>query len=281
MLLITLRRASSGSAIRRPDELGKPYADGGVGEWMRACPTTPMLELSDEEALWGWRSRLGRPGLHTPTHRANILPSGLACGACLDVAGVRYGTCARQLFLKRHHGIARLLQDLARASGATTAREQALACHVRPTHSADLSIVDHSGRQIWVDVRCFTCPADEILQAALKRHELAKRREYGLSAEFVAMAHWEGVHPFAVEANGRMGPCAISLVQHLTTLAAQRRTQQLQQTWQHALISVKDTFHGPLSAFLLRMSHQALWHVLADPPAPCHLKLCLCFLCLS
>ena len=120
------------------DQLSKPYADGSMGEWMRACPTTPMLELSDEEVLWGWRSRFGRPGLHTPTHCAKILPSGLACCACLDVAGVRYGTCARQLFLKRHHGIARLLQDLARASGATTAREHCMPCaphpHSRPQH---------------------------------------------------------------------------------------------------------------------------------------------------
>ena len=88
-------------------------------------------------------------------------------------------------------------------------------------YTADLCIMDSAGRFIYVDVR--SKPVEGDMQSHLLMHERNKRTEHGASRHFFSSAVFDGIRPCVIDSWDRLGPAAISLLDHLYCLAMDDR----------------------------------------------------------
>ena len=256
------------------DSLESKLDQRGMGGWLQSLPTSTFLELTDDQWLWAMQSRLGLQVAGTSGRCSRLLPNGRPCGAALDTCGIHPCSCLRSLAVKRHNLIRDLIAQLAKVANCTVQVEQriltGLETRPRCIHTADLCLIDSTGRFIYVDVRTTAKPLDKDMRGHLLQHERDKRAEYGATRDFCASSVFDGIRPCVFDAWGRAGPAAISLLEHLYCLAMDEHEKRFLCSRSVAYHRMVVPFTQRLSCALVRMRHKmavSCSHVL--PMTPC------------
>ena len=125
-----------------------------------------------------------------------------------------------------------------------------------PVHTADVHILTRAGRDLYGDVRVFSLCPGQRLDAQVKTHEQAKRKEYGLDPPIVSLPT-DGLRPLVTEIGGGLGPCFYSFAMLIIRQWASKMQMQMgllpNVAWQRAALG----FWQPIACILACTRWQA------------------------
>ena len=216
------------------------------------------------------KTRLGVPQAPPTATCQRWLPAeGRRCESPLDAAGHHTYTCSKHIMRARHDGIRDHIAKSAMLAGWYAATEQRTAADIRldenvttssgwnrPVRTADVHILTRAGQDLYGDVRIFSLCPGQRLEAQLKTHENAKRKEYGLDLAVVGLPT-DGLRPLVAELGGGIGPCFYSFAlliikQWVSKLQVQMGVLPAV-AWQRAALG----FWQPIACILARTRWQA------------------------
>ena len=186
------RRAELGDILRHQwirnllgDAPARPESYHGHGEWIHCLPGKWETTLLDPVFRLGLNQRLGFPAPRAGQQCGRTPPGGKRCQHILDPYGRHAACCTKGLHTRRHDRIRDLIAKLARQAGLTATTEQAMLIpdqiqedgqpapgSVRPTHRADVHIIEPQGSELWLDVKIHTVNIDLDVSKELLREDV-------------------------------------------------------------------------------------------------------------
>ena len=118
------------------------------------------------------------------------------CGALMDGLGLHAARRARHTGQRRHNDVRDRVAQCARGVGVTATVEQNWSLEdagARPTHIADIHLIDQQASEMWLDVRISAAALDAPIKKALGEAE-AKKRQYRQPRAHPSLLH-HGVIP--------------------------------------------------------------------------------------
>ena len=196
-----------------------------------------------------------------------LLGEGRRCESPLDSAGHHAYTCTKHIMQARHDGIRDHIAKSAMLAGWYAATEQRTAADIRideniavpanwsrPVRTAYVHILTRAGQDI--PMRVFSLCPGQRLEAQIKTHEHAKRKEYGLDPPVVSLPT-DGLRPLVAELGGGLGPCFYSSAMLIIRQWASKLQMQMgllpNVVWQRAALG----FWQPIACILARTRWQA------------------------